>query len=259
MESRGHPYGRIAEELAGTAFSSIVYEAQTDSTNADAARLLGSEPHLGLSIVAEHQSQGRGRKGRSWTSQPCTSLLVTTILPRAVDASVLWAVPFWVALAVRAALLKHGITTTLHWPNDLLIAGRGKVAGILCVSRITGDAAWVACGLGINVHRRPGGQADIDPSPAFCDDVARVDRARLLLAVLREYDASLDALADPARTAALWETAAGLPGARYRIAKDGETAAFEATALRLADGGGLVVEREGRQETISFADARIMR
>jgi BirA family biotin operon repressor/biotin-[acetyl-CoA-carboxylase] ligase len=260
MESRVHPYGRIGEELAGTAFSSITYVAETESTNADAAALLGSEQHLGRSIVAEHQSRGRGRKGRTWTSQPCTSLLVTTILPRAVDTSSLWAVPFWVALAVRAALRKHGVATTLHWPNDMSIAGRGKVAGILCVSRITGDCAWVACGVGINVHRRPGGQADIDPQPAFCDDVTRVDRARLLLALLREYDATLDGLADPARIATLWEIVAGLPGARYRIVKDGETAEFEATALRLADGGALIVERDGGLlETVCLADARVLR
>ena len=115
MDSRPHPYGRIAHELAGSPFSAITYVAETASTNADAASLLGSEEHLGRSIVAEHQRRGQGRNGRSWTSLPGTALLVTTILPRSVDSANVWAVPFWVALAVRGALSKRGIRTTLHW------------------------------------------------------------------------------------------------------------------------------------------------
>ena len=98
--------------------------------------------YLGRSIVAEHQRRGRGRNGRSWTSQPGASLLVTTILPRALDAANVWSVPFWVALAVAAEHCRNvGVATTLHWPNDLLIEGRGKVAGILCTSRITAGYA----------------------------------------------------------------------------------------------------------------------
>jgi biotin-[acetyl-CoA-carboxylase] ligase BirA-like protein len=259
MKAQAHPYGQVSDELAGTAFSRIAFVAETESTNADAARLLGNSENLGLSIVAEHQSKGIGRKSRTWTSQPCTSLLVTTILPRAIGTAHIWAVPFWVALSAQAALRKQGIATELHWPNDLLVAGHGKLAGILCISRVAGELAWVACGVGVNVHRRPGGQADLDPPVAFCDDFARVERPRLLVALLREYGATLDELNAPLVTAARWEAAAGLPGARYRILKDGESRAFEANALRLADGGGLIVERDGKQETIALADARVLR
>lgn len=260
MQSRAHPYGRLADELGTSPFSAITYVAETESTNADAAKLLGDRRHLGQSIVAEYQSQGSGRKGRAWTASPGTSLLVTTILPRAVAASALWSVPFWAARAVRAGLASQGVATALHWPNDLLVPQRGKIAGILCVSRVSGETAWVACGAGINVHRHPRGQADINPPPAFCDDVARVDRARLLLAILRAYDATLDELSDPRATADRWEAEAGIPGARYRILKDDASEAFEGTALRLADGGGLVVERDGGTvETVNLADARALR
>jgi BirA family biotin operon repressor/biotin-[acetyl-CoA-carboxylase] ligase len=259
MQSRAHPYGRLAGELGDSPFSAVTYVAETGSTNEDAARLLGDPRHSGLSIVAERQRRGSGRKGRVWIAQPGTSLLVTTILPQPVAASGLWAVPFWTALAVRSALAQHGIATELHWPNDLLVSQNGKVAGILCVSRVIGEIAWVACGVGVNVHRRPGAHAGIDPAPAFCDDVASVDRATLLLAILREYDASLDLLADPPGTAARWEAAAGLPGARYRIVKDGAMGDVEFVALRLSDDGGLVVERDGRTEIVSLADARALR
>jgi len=259
MQNRAHPYGGLADELAGSAFSPITYVAQTESTNADASKLLGDPQHFGLSIVAERQTRGAGRKGRTWSAQPGTALLVTTILPRTINAKDVWVVPFWTALAVRAALARYHVLTELHWPNDLLVRKHGKVAGILCVSRIVGNTAWLGCGVGINVHRQPGGQDDIVPAPAFCDDVARVDRTALLLAILREYDATLDRLDDARGTADLWEAAAGLFGTRYRILKDGEREPVDATARGLADGGGLIVERDGRTETVNLADARILR
>src|ERR1700683_5800435 len=58
-----HPYAGIASQLAGTAFSRIRYVEETASTNADASALLGSEGVDGLTIVAEYQSSGAGRKG----------------------------------------------------------------------------------------------------------------------------------------------------------------------------------------------------
>ena len=253
------PYERTAAGLAGTPFSKIAFVEETASTNADAAALLGSRRDLGTSIVAEHQTHGSGRKGRRWASQPGTSLLVTTVLPRSVRAADLWAVPFWVALAVQRALRVAGVESALHWPNDLLLDRIGKIAGILCVSRVTGEAAWVACGVGINVHR-PAATLGVEPPPAFCDDVAPVDRAALLLELLRAYDATLDALDDPPHVAREWERSAGFPGVPYRIEKDGETAAFTCTAIGLAPGGGLVVRRAGGVvETIALADARALR
>jgi BirA family biotin operon repressor/biotin-[acetyl-CoA-carboxylase] ligase len=256
MQDSG-PYAGVARELSGTAFASIRYVAETGSTNADAAALLG-DARTGLTIVAEHQTRGSGRKGRTWIAAPATSLLFTTILPRPLPAQDLWAVPFWTVLAVQTALHECGIDASVVWPNDLLVAG-GKVAGVLCTSRVSGDNAWAACGVGINVYRsdRP---LEIAPPPSFCDDVAAVERPQLLRAVLLAFDASLDALANPQRVARLWERAAGVPGARYRLVADGTTEPFDATALSLATGGGLVVTRDdGTRETVSLADVRALR
>lgn len=253
-----HPYARIASELAGTAFSRIRYVEETASTNADASALLGDEGSAGLTIVAEYQSSGAGRKGRSWQAEPGTSLLFTTLVPGSMPAHDLWIVPFWTALAVRRALEVCGVDADLHWPNDLLLAD-AKLAGILCVSRSAGDRAWVACGVGINVRHGVGVDA-IEPPPAFCDDRAAVDRADLLRAILLEFDATRAMLENPQRVARLWESQAGLPGRRYRLLVDGEAAPFEANAIALATGGGLVVARdEGARETISLADARALR
>lgn len=251
------PYESVARELAGTPFASVAYVEETGSTNADAAALLGNERFGGHTIVAEFQRQGGGRKGRSWEALPGTSLLFTTILPRAIPTEHLWLVPFWVALAVRDGLRANGVATLLQWPNDLLL-GERKLAGILCQSRVTGGLAYVACGVGINVKRPD--PSSLDAEWAFCDDVADADREALLGAILRMYDATLETLDDPTRVVRDWERAAGIPGRRYRIARDGARDPFEASALALEAGGALRVAREdGTTEAVEMADARVLR
>jgi len=258
MAAPEHPYAQIERELRGTEFPRIRYAPETASTNADATALLGDDRYAGLTIVAEYQVSGAGRKGRSWLAEAGTSLLFTTLLPGSMPAHDLWIVPFWTALAVRRALGAHGVDAELHWPNDLLL-GDNKLAGILCVSRSAGERAWVACGVGINVTRTASAAA-IEPPAAFCDDLLPVDRAGLLRSILLEFDATRDALANPQRVARLWEAQAGLPGRRYRLHVDGEAAPFEATAISLATGGGLAIVRTGGgRETISLADARALR
>lgn len=257
MQDSG-PYAGVARELSGTTFASIRYVTETGSTNADAAALLGEPGAAGLTIVAEYQTHGAGRKGRSWVAEPGTSLLFTTILPQPLAARDLWAVPFWTVLAVTSALGECGIDASVVWPNDVLVAG-AKVAGVLCASRVAGDAAWAACGVGINV-RRPDRPSNVVPAPSYCDDVTPVERSQLLRATLLAFDASLDVLANPQRVARLWERVAGVPGARYTLLADGTTEAFKATAMSLATGGGLVVTRDdGTRETVSLADVRALR
>ncbi len=252
------PYSGVATDMAGTPFASIAYVSETGSTNTDAAALLGNDRFAGRTLVAEYQSRGAGRKGRTWHAAPGTSLLFTTILPRAVATESLWLVPFWVALAVRAALHECGISTTLQWPNDLLLDER-KIAGVLCQSRVTGPTARVACGVGINVHRTPGA-AGIEPPPAFCDDVARFGRVLLLRAVLTRYARALFMLDEPYTIIDRWDVAARLPGRRYRLRLDNTAEVFEATGQGLAEGGGLrVVRDDGGRAIVSLADARALR
>ncbi len=249
------PYESVARELAGTPFASIAYVEATGSTNADAAALLGDDRFGGHTIVAEFQREGAGRKGRAWEAPAGTSLLFTTIFPRAIKSERLWLVPFWVALAVRSGLQRCGVSTLLQWPNDLLL-GERKLGGILCHSRVTGSEARVACGVGINVHR-PVLPFD---SAAFCEDAAEVDRAALLGAILRAYDTMQAALDDPQRVTREWERAAEIPGRRYRVLRDGARAPFDSIAQALERGGALRVERDdGTSEIVEMADARVLR
>lgn len=249
------------ERLAGTAFERVRFVERTGSTNDDIAALLGSAEADGLTIVADYQERGSGRKGRAWVAPPGASLLFTTALPQTVRANDLWIVPYWVALAVQRGLRECGVDASLVWPNDLLIDGR-KVGGILCVSRVVGAQAWVGCGIGLNVRRVDDPLLDeIVPPPAFCSDVAPdIERETILAHVLAQFNALLPLLATPQNIARRWEAAAGLPDARYRVLVDGEEHPIDVTALRLSNDGGLVVRTAANTErTINLADARVLR
>lgn len=241
-------------------FSQIRRVESTGSTNDDIAKILGRPEARGLTLVAEYQTNGAGRKGRAWIATPGSALLFTTALPDPIPSRDLWSVPFWIGLAVHAALTDFAVGTQLQWPNDVLLDG-AKLAGILCVSRVTGKEAWVACGVGMNVMRTSDDAAfaGIDPPPAFLSDVRTLDRGELLSAILQQADASYQKLSSPERIARGWERAAGIPGARYRLRLDGSDERLEGEALQLGSAGELVVDCHDGRHVISQADARVLR
>ncbi|MBV8727404.1 MAG: hypothetical protein JO233_06430, partial [Candidatus Eremiobacteraeota bacterium] len=166
---------------------------------------------------------------------------------------------FWVGLCIYSALKFRDIETQLQWPNDLLLQGK-KVGGILCVSRGQGARAWVACGVGINVHRtNDPGYATLDPPPAFIEDVNPMERSELLTAILQQYETSTKLLDHPHLVPRRWEEAAKLKGTPYRILVDGENEPFEGTAVRIAHSGALVLDVNGSERSVNLADARVLR
>jgi BirA family biotin operon repressor/biotin-[acetyl-CoA-carboxylase] ligase len=124
--------------------------AECDSTNAELLRRAERGAASGSVVVAERQTAGRGRRGRSWHSAPADSLTF----------SLLWRMPDGVradglSLAVGVALAETlGETARLKWPNDILLEGR-KLGGILV--ELTGRAAVI--GIGLNL-RLPGDMPD---------------------------------------------------------------------------------------------------
>jgi BirA family biotin operon repressor/biotin-[acetyl-CoA-carboxylase] ligase len=148
----------------------VVWLAEVDSTNLVVARLVAGwadddDDRLGDTIVvAGSQSAGRGRGDHAWDS-PVGGVYATWL--GWVEAAELPWLPIaaGVGLAEAVEATVAGLEAGLKWPNDVLVAG-AKVGGLLCQSRIRGDAAWVAIGFGVNVESAP----DLGPgaAPATC-------------------------------------------------------------------------------------------
>ncbi|GAC1434561.1 MAG: biotin--[acetyl-CoA-carboxylase] ligase [Chloroflexota bacterium] len=176
----------------------FVYLPASASTNSHARTLAGMGAPHGTVVLADDQTAGRGRMGRSWSVPPRTGLTLSIILrqkgtaPRDRVRARAPEVVMATAVAVHdLARLDLEIAASLKWPNDLLVAGR-KACGILVESAgptAGGDALVV--GIGLNVNASPRGLED----RATCLAAARgaaLDRETVLRALLRRLDSIYD-------------------------------------------------------------------
>jgi BirA family biotin operon repressor/biotin-[acetyl-CoA-carboxylase] ligase len=162
-------YALSPKEIAthlGDAAAAIAIEclARTGSTNAD---LLQRLPHLDspLLLVAEEQTAGRGRAGRSWLAEPHASLTFSLAWPFfRRDISGLLGLPLAVGVAVADTLAGFGVAASLKWPNDVQL-GQAKLGGILIetgsVQRAGYRQPWAVIGIGLNIALTPPMLAEI--------------------------------------------------------------------------------------------------
>ena len=130
---------------------------ETDSTNRVVLDLARAGEREGIVVVADHQTAGRGRLGRTWQAPPGASLLVTVLLRPALAVADVHLVTIAAALAAADACGEvAGVRPALKWPNDLVVERDGatrKLAGLLAESTLAGgriDAVGV--GMGLNVQ-----------------------------------------------------------------------------------------------------------
>jgi BirA family biotin operon repressor/biotin-[acetyl-CoA-carboxylase] ligase len=145
----------LAHRLRGTAFEKRIFHFfKTASTNTVAMRMgEKGEPH-GTVVIAEQQTAGRGRAGRSWISEKTAGIHVTVLLRPRISPVHAPALTLAVGLAARDAIADEtGLSPDVRWPNDVLLNGK-KVCGILTEMRAEPDRIQFAVvGIGINVNQ----------------------------------------------------------------------------------------------------------
>lgn len=134
---------------------SFLHYATTNSTNDIVLRAISEGAPHGLVVVADHQTAGRGRRGRTWLSErACENLLFTVLLRPPHATENVSSVTLAIGLGVRDALQPHlDEEAGLKWINDVLVNGR-KLAGILVESQVRNAEISLAVGVGLNVHMR---------------------------------------------------------------------------------------------------------
>ena len=124
------------------------------STNEVARRLAEAGAPEGAIVIAEKQTRGRGRLGRTWHSVSGQGLYFSLILRPKTDFSRLPALSMVAALSICRAIEKYGLKAEIKWPNDCLLDGK-KVAGILVeLSAELDRVDYAIMGIGINVNHR---------------------------------------------------------------------------------------------------------
>ena len=112
----------------------LVARTEVGSTNDEAWDALAADAPDGSVVVADAQTRGRGRAGRTWHTAPGKALALSVLFHQGCDRRSLGLLPLAAGLAVAQALESLGAAPVLKWPNDVLLGGR-KVAGVLCESR----------------------------------------------------------------------------------------------------------------------------
>ena len=167
----------------------IVYLERTGSTSNTARELARQGAPEGTLVVAEEQTAGRGRRGRSWNCPFGRGLLFSLVLRPMVHPACAPQVTMVAAVAMARAIEKvTGLTPGIKWPNDLLLEGK-KVCGILTELDAEPEAvSHVVIGVGVNVNVPAG---DLEPDRATSLQVRTgkdVGRVRLLQEALRQLE-----------------------------------------------------------------------
>jgi BirA family biotin operon repressor/biotin-[acetyl-CoA-carboxylase] ligase len=165
-----------------------LYEEICPSTQ----RLLREEDTEGAVAVAEEQTEGRGRLGRTWHAPARTSVLASVLLLPRAEAARLPELSLVAGGAVAEAIAQvTRIEPVIEFPNDVLVGGR-KVAGILAES----TEGRVVLGLGVNANQtfeELPENASTEPTSLRLELGEPVDRARLLAEILARLELAYDA------------------------------------------------------------------
>jgi BirA family biotin operon repressor/biotin-[acetyl-CoA-carboxylase] ligase len=148
----------------------------------------------GSLLVADEQTAGRGRRGRSWLSSPSAGLTFSLLWRFPGTVARLAGLSLAVGLAVVRALERIGATGVgLKWPNDILL-GDGKVGGILVELESAPADMLAVIGIGLNLQMPPAGEdAFIHPPAALSQALSPLpDRHRVLAELMVEMAAVLD-------------------------------------------------------------------
>ncbi len=238
----------LSHRLYGTPFARrICHFFKIDSTNSVAMRLGESgEPH-GTIVIAEEQTAGRGRAGRSWTSEKSAGIYCSILLRPPIPPAHAPLLTLVAGLAARDAAAEDLDTLPdIRWPNDLLVGGR-KFCGILTEMHAEPDRihyAVVGIGLNINQSKMPADLADIATSLRIETGKAH-SRLELLIRLLRSLDRYYNQfLADGAAPILrrFAEVSSYFKGKHVRITTATET--FTGTTAGLEPSGVLRVARD---------------
>lgn len=251
--------------------------AESPSTNADlvqAART-GAAP-LWSVLVAEHQSAGRGRLGRTWTTAPGVALTFSALVPATADPG--W-IPLLTGLALAEAIEeRYAVRPVLKWPNDVLApagnaeppaaSGGGKLAGILCeMTALPGgngapERRAVVIGIGLNVDQLDG-ELPVPTATSLRQMCGGhpdgLTREGLLLTVLDRLASRIgDWVRDPAAVREAYRSSCSTIGQQVRVdlgAGDLSTG----SALRIDDDGRLVVDLGRGPQALAAGDVTHVR
>ncbi len=235
-----------------------VRQRKTGSTNSEAAALGAAGAPEGSLVLADLQTQGRGRRGRKWFSAP-RSIQFSVLLRPALPARRLSVLSLAACLAVQKTLAElSGAEFTIKWPNDILINGKKAAAVLVEANIVGGEVAWAVVGIGCNINAA-GAEFPKELERIITSVYEATGRPlsrnaayeKLITELDGYYTALLEHGAGP--VIAEWKQKTELIGRMVSLAAGGQTVTGK--VIDLSPDGLLVLhDREGKEHQIEVGD-----
>ena len=222
----------------------VHFARKTDSTNLWIKRLAKEGAPEGTLALAEFQSAGRGRLGRSWEVPEGTSVMMSILLRPKFEPQYAPMLTLVMGMAVAKAVKKFGFDVSIKWPNDVVVSHK-KICGILTEMGVRDgkiDYAVIGVGINVNIKEFPEEMADKATS-LYLESGREFDRSQipgLVMEAFEEYYEKFAATCDLSGLKEEYESILANYNQPVRVlAKE----PYEGVARGITDGGELLVEK----------------
>ena len=237
----------------------VHFARETDSTNLWIKRLAKEGASEGTLALAEFQSAGRGRLGRSWEVPEGTSVMMSILLRPKFEPQYAPTLTLVMGMAVAKAVKSLGFDVSIKWPNDVVVSHK-KICGILTEMGVRDgkiDYAVIGVGINVNIREFPEEMADKATS-LYLESGKEFDRSQipgLVMEAFEEYYEKFAAACDLSGLKEEYESILANYNQPVRVlAKE----PYEGVARGITDGGELLVEKtDGTIATVSAGEVSV--
>ena len=222
----------------------VHFAREIDSTNLWIKRLAKEGAPEGTLALAEFQSAGRGRLGRSWEVPEGTSVMMSILLRPKFEPQYAPMLTLVMGMAVAKAVKKLGFDVSIKWPNDVVVSHK-KICGILTEMGVRdGKIDYAVIGVGINVNIKEFPEEMVDKATSlYLESGKEFDRSQipgLVMEAFEEYYEKFAATCDLSGLKEEYESILANYNQPVRVlAKE----PYEGVARGITDGGELLVEK----------------
>ena len=237
----------------------VHFARETDSTNLWIKRLAKEGASEGTLALAEFQSAGRGRLGRSWEVPEGTSVMMSILLRPKFEPQYAPTLTLVMGMAVAKAVKSLGFDVSIKWPNDVVVSHK-KICGILTEMGVRdGKIDYAVIGVGINVNIKEFPEEMVDKATSlYLESGKEFDRSQipgLVMEAFEEYYEKFAATCDLSGLKEEYESILANYNQPVRVlAKE----PYEGVARGITDGGELLVEKtDGTIATVSAGEVSV--
>ena len=239
--------------------SNIICLPEIDSTNSLAKEYAKNNAQEGLVIVADSQTKGRGRMGKSWHSPPKTGIYLSILLKPNLKHDQLSLITLLAGVSAISTINEFSHQdATLKWPNDILINNK-KICGLLCeTTQKKNNSFYVIIGIGINVNQLPGQFPDSLKKTATSLRIVNgspVDRLTVIRSLLTTLDHEYQLFLAEGKSSVIkkWKLHTDLFGKRVAVKRG--SIMITGTATNLDESGRLILRHDkGHYEAIDSGE-----